>query len=127
MFPNDLTTVLDNYSVSNDYTITLKADGKPDYHWGTLIKRPNDIRMYARFDVPPEWTATDAPPQGYAVTRALLYVNHWITNDAGAGTGVAPSMTGGGGRPSQGQTPVALALRLFTRPGDDHVGIEVGR
>ena len=81
MFPNDLTTVLDNYSVSNDYTITLKADGKPDYHWGTLIKRPNDIRMYARFDVPPEWTATDAPPQGYAVTRALLYVNHWITNN----------------------------------------------
>jgi hypothetical protein len=81
MFPNDLTTVLDNYSVSNDYSITLKADGKPDYHWGTLIKRPNDIRMYARFDVPPEWTEPDAPPQGYRVTKALLYVDHWITNN----------------------------------------------
>jgi hypothetical protein len=81
MFPNDLTTVLDNYSVSNDYSITLKADGKPDYHWGTLIKRPNDIRMYARFDVPPEWTASGAPSQGYQVTKALLYVDHWITNN----------------------------------------------
>jgi len=81
MYPNDLTTVLDNYSVSNDYSITLKADGKPDYHWGTLIKRPNDIRMYARFDVPPEWTAPNAPPQGYQVTKALLYVDHWITNN----------------------------------------------
>jgi hypothetical protein len=81
MFPNDLTTVLDNYSVSNDYSITLKADGKPDYHWGTLIKRPNDIRMYARFDVPPEWTAPNAPATGYTVTKAYLYVTHWITNN----------------------------------------------
>jgi hypothetical protein len=81
MFPNDLTTVLDNYSVSDDYTITLKADGKPDYHWGTLIKRPNDIRMYARFDVPPDWTGPDAPAEGYAVTKAQLYVDHWITNN----------------------------------------------
>lgn len=81
MDANDLTTVLDNYSVSNDYTITLKDDGKPDYHWGTLIKRPNDIRMYARFDVPPEWTAPDAPSQGYQVTKAYLYVTHWITNN----------------------------------------------
>jgi len=81
MDANDLTTVLDNYSVSSDYTITLKDDGKADYHWGTLIKRPNDIRMYARFDVPPEWTAPDAPGQGYQVTKALLYVDHWITNN----------------------------------------------
>ena len=81
MFPNDLTTVLDNYSVSTDYTITLKADGKPDYHWGTLIKRPNDIRMYARFEVPDDWTAESAPPQGYRVTKAWLYVDHWITNN----------------------------------------------
>jgi hypothetical protein len=80
MDANDLTTVLDNFSVSNDYTITLKDDGKPDYHWGTLIKRPNDIRMYARFDVPPAWTA-DAPATGYPVTKALLYVTHWITNN----------------------------------------------
>mgnify|MGYP001818852236 CR=1 FL=1 len=81
MFPNDLTTVLDNYSVSKDYTIPLKADGKPDYHWGTLIKRPNDIRMYARFDVPPAWNKDEAPAQGYAITKALLYVDHWITNN----------------------------------------------
>ena len=81
MFPNDLTTVLDNYSVSKDYTITLKADGKPDYHWGTLIKRPNDIRMYAKFDVPDAWTDDAAPAQGYAITKALLYVDHWITNN----------------------------------------------
>ena len=57
MEANDLTTVLDNYAVSKDYSITLKADGKPDYHWGTIIKRPNDVRMYARMDVPAEWTA----------------------------------------------------------------------
>ena len=52
MASNDLTTILDNYAVSTDYSITLKDDGKPDYHWGTIIKRPNDIRMYARIELP---------------------------------------------------------------------------
>ena len=81
MDANDLTTVLDNYSVSDDYTITLKDDGKADYHWGQLIKRPNDIRMYARFDVPAEWTADTAPATGYPVTKAYLYVTHLVTNN----------------------------------------------
>ena len=81
MDANDLTTVLDNFAVSSDYSITLKADGKPDYHWGTIIKRPNDVRMYARMDVPADWTAATAPATGYKVTKARLIVNHAITNN----------------------------------------------
>ncbi len=81
MDANDLTTVLDNFAVSSDYSITLKDDGKPDYHWGTIIKRPNDVRMYARMDVPTDWTAATAPATGYKVTKARLIVNHAITNN----------------------------------------------
>ncbi|NND91621.1 MAG: hypothetical protein HKN42_12240 [Granulosicoccus sp.] len=78
MEANDNTTVLADIAVSEDYSVTLKDDGKPLYRWGGLIKRPNDIRLYARLALPEEWKVADAD---FQVTRAHLIVNHWITNN----------------------------------------------
>lgn len=78
---NDNTTVFRDIATSFDYSITLKDDGKPLYRWGSLIKRPNDVRLYARLELPEEWTAEDAPAEGYEVNDAKLYVTHWITNN----------------------------------------------
>ncbi len=78
MEPNDNTSVLDNIALGPDYSVTLKDDGKALYRWGGLIKRPNDIRLYARLAVPEEWKA---PGADFKVTKAHLVVNHWITNN----------------------------------------------
>jgi hypothetical protein len=75
---NDNTSVLDDLAASADYSVTLKDDGKALYRWGGLIKRPNDIRMYARLALPDEWKV---PGADYEVTKARLVVNHWITNN----------------------------------------------
>lgn len=84
MAPNDNTSVLDDIAVSTDYSVTLKDDGKPLYRWGALIKRPNDVRMYARLQLPDEWKTRN--PDGslandFKVTKAWLVVNHTITNN----------------------------------------------
>ena len=78
MFPNDKTDTQNNVALSSDYSVQLKDDGKPLYGWGGLHKRPNDVRMYAKLDLPEEWKAEDA---NFVVTRAELVVNHWITNN----------------------------------------------
>ena len=78
MFPNDKTDMQNNIALSTDYSVQLKDDGKPLYGWGGLHKRPNDIRMYARLELPDEWKE---PGADYVVTRAELVVNHWITNN----------------------------------------------
>jgi len=61
MFPNDKTDMQNNIALSTDYSVQLKDDGKPLYGWGGLHKRPNDIRMYARLELPDEWKEPDAP------------------------------------------------------------------
>ena len=78
MEPNDLTTITDNYAQGTDYSITLKDDGKPLYLWGNTIKRPNDIRMYAKIPLPAAWKVegVDEP-----VTSAKLVVKHVVTNN----------------------------------------------
>ena len=84
MFPNDNTSVLDGLAVSADYSVTLKDDGKPLYRWGALIKRPNDVRMYARLALPDEWKLRNADGSlvnNFNVTKAHLIVNHTITNN----------------------------------------------
>lgn len=81
MFPNDKTDMLNNIALSADYSVQLKDDGKPLYGWGGVHKRPNDIRMYARLELPPAWKDPAAPADGYVVTKAQLVVNHWITNN----------------------------------------------
>jgi hypothetical protein len=78
MAANDNTSVLDDLAASADYSVTLKDDGKPLYRWGGLIKRPNDIRMYARLALPEEWKVAGAD---YKVTKAHLIINHTITNN----------------------------------------------
>ena len=78
MFPNDKTDMLNNIALSSDYSVQLKDDGKPLYGWGGIHKRPNDVRMYARLQLPEEWKAEGAD---YVVTKAQLVVNHWITNN----------------------------------------------
>ena len=70
-------TVLDNIAASASYGITEKDDGKALYRWGNLVKRPNDIRIYARMPLPAEWKV---PGASFTVTRARLIVDHWITN-----------------------------------------------
>ena len=76
---NDNTSVQDDIAVSRDYSVTLKDDGKPLYRWGGLIKRPNDVRVYARMNLPYAWKLLDTTE--FAVTRARLVVNHLITNN----------------------------------------------
>ena len=78
MFPNDKTDMLNNIALGTDYSVQLKDDGKPLYGWGGIHKRPNDIRMYARLALPPEWKAEGAD---FVVTKAELVVEHWITNN----------------------------------------------
>jgi len=78
MFPNDKTDMQNDIALGTDYSVQLKDDGKPLYGWGGLHKRPNDVRMYARLDLPEEWKAEGAD---FVVTRAELVINHWITNN----------------------------------------------
>lgn len=75
--PNDNTNLVD-VAKSTDYSLTKKDDGKVLYRWGSLIKRPNDVRLYARLALPDEWKEEDAD---YTVTKAILIVDHWITNN----------------------------------------------
>ncbi len=78
MFPNDKTDMLNNIALGSDYSVQLKDDGKPLYGWGGVHKRPNDVRMYARLELPEEWKAEGAD---FVVTKAQLVINHWITNN----------------------------------------------
>jgi hypothetical protein len=78
MFPNDKTDMQNDIALSTDYSVQLKDDGKPLYGWGGLHKRPNDIRMYARLELPAAWKE---PGADFVVTKAELVINHWITNN----------------------------------------------
>ncbi len=84
MEPNEA-TVIDDIAFGNDYSMTSKDDGKALYRWGNLIKKPNDIRVYARMATPPLWRQAAANTanegKGYRVTKAHLIVNHLITNN----------------------------------------------
>ncbi len=78
MYPNDKTDTQNNLALSSDYSVQLKDDGKPLYGWGGIHKRPNDVRMYAKLELPEEWKADGAD---FTVTKAQLVMNHWITNN----------------------------------------------
>ncbi|GKY86575.1 GEVED domain-containing protein [Sinisalibacter aestuarii] len=81
--PNESTTTYD-IAVGDDYSVTLKDDGKLLYRWGTIIKRPNDIRMDIKLDLPDEWKSDVSSLNdglGYKVTRAELVITHDITNN----------------------------------------------
>jgi hypothetical protein len=80
--PNE-STVLDDIAVGRSYSITAKDDGKPLYRWGNLIKRPNDIRLFARFALPSAWQTAFSlnDGNGYHITKARLIINHKVTNN----------------------------------------------
>jgi len=83
--PANESTVLDDIAYGDDYSITAKDDGKALYRWGNLIKRPNDIRVFASMAVPAAWAQTAASTanggKGYRVIAANLIINHNITNN----------------------------------------------
>jgi len=83
MDPNDNTSVMKDIAISSDYSLTLKDDGKALYRWGGMIKRPNDIRLYARLKLPEQWKEkVDGNfVNDFTVTKAILKVEHWITNN----------------------------------------------
>ncbi len=84
--PNE-STIAENIAVGDDYSVTLKDDGKLLYRWGNTVKRPNDIRIEAELELPDEWKEvdplSDTPDLNplYRVTAAELVVHHTITNN----------------------------------------------
>lgn len=88
--PNE-SSVTYNIAYGQDYSVTLKDDGKLLYRWGEAVKRPNDIRMEVNLALPEEWIAdTDGNgiadslengTGGFEVTRAELIITHDITNN----------------------------------------------
>jgi len=84
--PNE-STILDDIMYTDDFSVTAKDDGKPLYRWGTLVKRPNDVRIYARMLLPAAWKSGGIcqdgrnAGRGCPVTSATLYIYHNITNN----------------------------------------------
>lgn len=84
MEPNDNIDVQNNIATSRDYSITKKDDGKVLYRWGSLIKRPTDVRIYAKLSLPDAWKDRDSSGNlvnDFTVTKARLVVEHLITNN----------------------------------------------
>jgi len=82
--PNE-STIAENIAVSDDYSVTLKDDGKLLYRWGNTVKRPTDIRVEAELPLPDEWKAPDSENDDllplFRITQAELVVQHTITNN----------------------------------------------
>jgi len=83
LVPNESTIQYD-IAYGDDYSVTLKDDGKLLYRWGNMVKRPNDIRMEVDMPLPDEWLSAD-DSDGliplYRVTAAELVTAHTITNN----------------------------------------------
>ncbi|MDV7144278.1 hypothetical protein R3X27_16455 [Tropicimonas sp. TH_r6] len=81
--PNE-SSIIEDIAYGDDYSVTLKDDGKLLYRWGNAIKRPNDVRIDAKIELPDEWS-DDANGDGLAdlfiVSAAELVVNHTVTNN----------------------------------------------
>lgn len=81
--PNE-SSIIEDIAFGDDYSVTLKDDGKLLYRWGNAIKRPNDVRIDAKIELPDEWTAVeedgDLLPL-FHVTAAELVVHHTVTNN----------------------------------------------
>ena len=82
--PNEA-TIQENIAVGNDYSVTLKDDGKLLYRWGNTIKKPNDVRIEAELPLPDEWSTPDADNDDliplFQITQAELVTRHTITNN----------------------------------------------
>jgi hypothetical protein len=84
LLPNE-STIQENIAASKDYSVTLKDDGKLLYRWGTVVKRPTDLRVRAEVALPDEWKAPEVSlvngGKGYRIQKAELIVRHSITNN----------------------------------------------
>jgi hypothetical protein len=81
--PNESTIDYD-IAYGDDYSVTMKDDGKLLYRWGNAVKRPNDVRLEATLDTPDEWKEVDvftSLKKLFSVTSAELVVHHTITNN----------------------------------------------
>jgi len=81
--PNE-STIQNNIAYGDDYSVTLKDDGKLLYRWGNMVKRPNDIRLEVEMPLPEEWSPegdSDAPIPLFRITAAELVTEHTITNN----------------------------------------------
>lgn len=88
--PNESSSTYD-IAYSQDYSVTVKDDGKLLYRWGEAIKRPNDLRMDIKLELPEEWTrdndnngvadSVENGARGFYVHSARLVVDHDITNN----------------------------------------------
>lgn len=76
LVPNESDLV--NIVSGRDYSMTMKDDGKFLYRWGSMHKRPTDVRLYAKIQLPEAWKEDGAD---FTVTRAELVINHKITNN----------------------------------------------
>lgn len=64
-----------------NYSVTKKDDGKLLFRWGSMVKKPTDIRFQKTIALPEEWLAVEDGELGYQVTRAELVVRHRVTNN----------------------------------------------
>ena len=81
--PNENTNLID-IVYSTDYSVTKKADGRVLYRWGTLVKKPNDVRLYAKLTLPNVWKDRDSSgnlKNDFKVSKAHLIIEHSITNN----------------------------------------------
>ncbi|UWR26753.1 hypothetical protein K3757_02140 [Sulfitobacter sp. S223] len=81
--PNESTIAYD-IAYGDDYSVTMKDDGKLLYRWGNTIKRPNDVRLEATLDTPDDWDEVDSTTslkKLYSISSAELVMHHTITNN----------------------------------------------
>lgn len=124
LIPNE-NTVTDNIAYSDDYSVTLKDDGKLLYRWGTLVKKPNDIRFSADLELPDEWKTPEAAllneGRGYRITSAELIVNHSITNNPNDQIRVEDLENEG----ATGRKPTFVVIEHPDHPGDSEYALWV--
>lgn len=86
LVPNESTIQYD-IAYGDDYSVTLKDDGKLLYRWGNMVKRPNDIRLEVEMPLPEEWSTTEEGGDSdglvplFRITAAELVTDHTITNN----------------------------------------------
>ena len=79
--PNESTIEYD-IAYGDDYSVTMKDDGKLLYRWGNAVKKPNDVRLDVELPLPDEWEGDGETLTAlFRITAAELVVHHTITNN----------------------------------------------
>ncbi len=81
--PNESTIEYD-IAYGDDYSVTMKDDGKLLYRWGNAVKRPNDVRLDVELPLPDEWEEVDnfsSLKPLFRIMAAELVIHHTITNN----------------------------------------------